>query len=127
LFDDVRECFAQLQQCKIGVVTNGQQTQQVEKLRRCGILSMLDVVVTSEVAGFAKPAPEIFLYACAKLGVHQTQSVYVGDHLDLDAIASTDAGLVGVWLDRLHVDLEVSPLIVKRINRLTELSRHFIR
>ncbi|MHC5721902.1 MAG: HAD family hydrolase, partial [Nostoc sp.] len=92
LYDDVEECFAQLQKCKIGVVTNGQEAQQVEKLRRCGILSVMDVVVTSEVAGFAKPAPQIFQYACAKLGVQQTQSVYVGDNLELDALAAKDAG-----------------------------------
>ncbi|MEH2306888.1 HAD family hydrolase [Nostoc sp.] len=46
LYYDVYECFAQLQKCKIGVVTNGQETQQIEKLRRCGILSVMDVVVT---------------------------------------------------------------------------------
>ncbi|MEH2386903.1 MAG: HAD family hydrolase [Nostoc sp.] len=122
LYDDVKECFAQLQKCKIGVVTNGQEAQQVEKLRRCGILSVMDVVVTSQVAGFAKPAPQIFQYACAKLGVQQTQSVYVGDNLELDAIAARDAGLIGVWLNRLHADLQASPRIIKRINRLTELS-----
>ena len=48
----------------------------------------MDVVVTSEVAGFAKPAPQIFQYACAKLGVQQTESVYVGDNLELNAIAA---------------------------------------
>ncbi|MBN3943169.1 HAD family hydrolase [Nostoc sp. NMS9] len=122
LFNDVHECFAQLQKYKIGVVTNGQEAQQVEILRRCGILPVLDVVVTSEVAGFAKPAPQIFQYACAKLGVQQTQSVYVGDNLELDALAARDAGLIGVWLNRLHGDLQASPRIIKRINRLTELS-----
>ncbi|MHC5731926.1 MAG: HAD family hydrolase, partial [Nostoc sp.] len=78
---------------------------------------------TSEVAGFAKPAPHIFQYACAKLGVQQTQSVYVGDNVELDAIAAKDAGLIGVWLNRLHRDLQASPRIIKRINRLTELSK----
>lgn len=52
LFNDVKECFIQLQEYKIGVVTNGQENQQMEKLKRCGILSILDVVVTSEAAGF---------------------------------------------------------------------------
>ncbi|MEJ6484796.1 HAD family hydrolase [Nostoc punctiforme UO1] len=68
----------------------------------------MDVVVTSEVAGFAKPAPQIFQYACAKLGVQQTESVYVGDNLELNAIAARDAGLIGVWLNRLHGDLPLS-------------------
>jgi putative hydrolase of the HAD superfamily len=82
----------------------------------------MDVVVTSEAAGFAKPAPQIFQLACAKLGVQETESVYVGDNLELDAIAARDAGLIGVWLNRLHGGLQASPRIGERINRLTELS-----
>ncbi|MFW9263666.1 HAD family hydrolase [Nostoc sp. CALU 546] len=121
LFNDVDECFAQLHKCKIGVITNGQEAQQVEVLKRCGILSVMDVVVTSEAAGFAKPAPQIFQLACAKLGVQETESVYVGDNLELDAIAARDTGLIGVWLNRLHSGLQASPQIIKRINRLTEL------
>ncbi|MCC5636962.1 HAD family hydrolase [Nostoc sp. CHAB 5844] len=100
----------------------GQEAQQVEVLKQCGILSVMDVVVTSEAAGFAKPAPQIFQLACAKLGVQETESVYVGDNLELDAIAARDAGLIGVWLNRLHGGLQASPRIVERINRLSELS-----
>jgi putative hydrolase of the HAD superfamily len=122
LFDDVVECFMQLQKYKIGVVTNGQEAQQVEVLRQCGILPALDIIVTSETAGAAKPAHEIFQYACAKLKVQPIHCVYVGDNLELDAIASTDAGLVGVWLNRFYEDLQVSPQNVRQINRLTELS-----
>nr|MDZ8046286.1 HAD family hydrolase [Nostoc sp. DedQUE02] len=122
LFNDVDKCFAQLQKCKIGVITNGQEAQQVEVLKRCGILSVMDVVFTSEAAGFAKPASQIFQYACAKLEVQQTQSVYVGDNLELDALAAKDAGLIGVWLNRFNRGLQASPQIIKRINRLTELS-----
>ncbi|MDZ7954143.1 HAD family hydrolase [Nostoc sp. DedQUE09] len=121
LFDDVVKCFAQLEKYKIGVLTNGQEAQQLKVLKRCGILPVLDVVVTSEAAGFAKPAPQIFQYACAKLGVQQTQSVYVGDNLELDAIAASDAGLIGIWLNRSHRNLGAYPLIVKQINGLNDL------
>ncbi|MEH2458384.1 HAD family hydrolase [Nostoc sp.] len=121
LFDDVSKCFAQLQGYKLGVITNGQETQQVEKLRQCGILSVFDVVVTSEAAGFPKPQPQIFQYACPKLGVQEKESVYVGDNLELDAIAARDTGFVGVWLNRLHRNAEYSIGSVERINHLTEL------
>jgi len=121
LFNDVKECFIQLQEYKIGVLTNGQENQQMEKLKRCGILSILDVVVTSETAGFAKPAPEIFLHACNKMGLQPRETIYVGDNLILDALASRNAGLVGVWLDRLQNDSLDSLGNVNRINRLTEL------
>ncbi|MGF1977707.1 MAG: HAD family hydrolase [Nostoc sp. CmiSLP01] len=121
LFNDVDECFRQLEQWKVGVLTNGQENQQLEKLRRCGILSVLDVVITSEAVGFPKPAPEIFLHACNKMGVQPREIMYVGDNLELDAIAARNAGLFGVWFDRHHTDSLDSPGDVKRINRLTEV------
>ena len=121
LFNDVNECFTQLEQWKIGVVTNGQENQQLEKLRRCGILSILDVVVTSEAAGFDKPQSEIFLYACNKIGLQPRETMYVGDNLELDAIAANNAGLLGVWFDRHHTDSLDFPGDVKRINGLTEV------
>ncbi|MFN6499491.1 MAG: HAD family hydrolase [Nostoc sp. DedQUE01] len=121
LFDDVVECFVQLQQYKIGVLTNGQEAQQLEVLKRCGILPVLNIVVTAEAAGFAKPAPQIFQYACAKLGVQQTQSVYVGDNLELDAIAASNAGLIGIWLNRHHNNLGTYPLTIKQLNGLNQL------
>ncbi|MFL9455143.1 MULTISPECIES: hypothetical protein [Nostocales] len=39
---------------------NGQEAQQLEVLKRCGILPFLDIVVTAEAAGSAKPMPQIF-------------------------------------------------------------------
>ncbi|MBL1201689.1 MAG: HAD family hydrolase [Nostoc sp. GBBB01] len=121
LFNDVDECFTQLEQWKVGVLTNGQENQQLEKLKQCGILSVLDVVVTSEAAGFAKPTPEIFLHACNQMKIQPREIMYVGDNLELDAIAARNAGLLGVWLDRDRTDSLDSVGDVKRINRLTEV------
>jgi putative hydrolase of the HAD superfamily len=122
LFDDVTECFAKLQDYKIGVVTNGQETQQIEKLQRCGILPFLDIVVISEKARVAKPESEIFLQACSQLEVQTQESLFVGDNLELDAIAAKKAGMVGIWLDRYRVKLEDTPRRVERISRLIEIS-----
>lgn len=121
LFDDVSECFARLRDYKVGVVTDGQQTQQIEKLKRCGIFSFMDVVVTAEAAGFAKPAPQIFLKACTELGIQEKESIYIGDNLELDAIAARNVGLVGVWLNRLHDDLKNYSLDLQRIKRINSL------
>ncbi|PHM05601.1 hypothetical protein CK516_40055 [Nostoc sp. 'Peltigera malacea cyanobiont' DB3992] len=37
LFDDVLECLGELDEYKVGVITNGQEAQQINKLKRCGI------------------------------------------------------------------------------------------
>ncbi|MBE9208752.1 HAD family hydrolase [Nostoc sp. LEGE 06077] len=120
LFDDVVECFRQLQKYKIGVLTNGQEVQQIEVIKSCKIHPILDVVVTSEAAGFAKPEPQIFQYTCAKLGVEPTQTVYVGDNLELDAIAANNAGLIGIWLNRRYKNSETHFPIIKQINNLND-------
>ncbi|MCU0542737.1 MAG: HAD family hydrolase [Oscillatoriaceae cyanobacterium Prado104] len=122
VFDDVTECLAKLHKYKIGVVTNGQELQQIEKLQRCGILPYLDIVVTSEKARVAKPNAEIFLQACSHLEVQTEESMFVGDNLELDAIAAKKVGMVGIWLNRYRVKLEDTPRRVKRISRLTEIS-----
>ena len=121
LFNDVNDCFKQLQQYKIGIVTDGQENQQVAKIKHCNIYDAMDVVVTAETAGFAKPAFQIFAYACAKLGVSEKECVYIGDNLELDAIAANNAGMIGIWLNRQQTKLESSPQNVKTINRLTEV------
>lgn len=66
----------------------------------------------------AKPSPVAFERACAAAGVDVSQAVYVGDRLDVDAQASTAAGLRGVWLDRPRGSVS-TPL--ERIRSLAEL------
>jgi putative hydrolase of the HAD superfamily len=47
-----------------------------------------------------KPDPEAFSRACQRLDISPNHCLYVGDSLDLDALASAAAGLRRVWLDR---------------------------
>ena len=50
--------------------------------------------------GIAKPAPEIFHDACARLGLAPSQVLHVGDDPDLDVAAARAAGLRSAWLNR---------------------------
>ena len=69
-------------------------------MRRTGLHSHFEAVLTSGGLGAAKPYPEAYRLACDQLGVEPADVAYVGDRLDIDAQASTAAGLQGVWLDR---------------------------
>src|SRR5262245_57317296 len=51
----------------IGVITNNVRHEQVEKLRFCGLDGLVDVLVTSEDVGVAKPHPAIFHSALEQL------------------------------------------------------------
>ncbi len=127
LFDDVLQCLGDLNAYRVGVITNGQEAQQIEKLKRCGILSKFDVVVTSQRAEAAKPSAEIFVYACRKLGESASNCIYIGDNLQIDAIAATEAGMVGVWLDRTQSTSGTDLHHVDNINSLSQIPELLIK
>jgi putative hydrolase of the HAD superfamily len=55
------------------------------------------------------------------LHVPAHEVVYVGDDLELDAIAARDAGMTGIWLNRLGTDPTRCPPDVTAISSLDEL------
>jgi putative hydrolase of the HAD superfamily len=118
-FDDAEPCLRALRTvAQVAVLSNGDQDQQQEKVARTGLTPYIDVVLTSGQLGVAKPDPRVFALACARLGVPEREAVYVGDQLEVDALAATAAGLRGVWLNRTGGDV---PAGVEAINDLAGL------
>lgn len=99
-YEDVLPCLAALSGVRVAVLSNGDQAQQEDKLRRTGLHQCFEVVMASSALGAAKPSPEAFTRACERLAVDPATATYVGDRLDVDAEAAAAAGLRGVWLDR---------------------------
>lgn len=99
---DVSETLQKLRNSgtSIAVVTNGSQSQQVEKMQAMGIAKLVDDVFTSEATGHAKPAAEAFLIPCAALGVAPAEALHVGDDPMADFEGAKRAGLQSVLLDR---------------------------
>jgi len=114
----------------VGVVTNARSEYQRLKLERAG-LPVPEVIVGVDVFGFGKPDPRLFREGATRLGTDPARTAYVGDELHVDALAATQAGLRGVWLDRpgtrgrpLGEDEIEAALArgVRRIERLEELA-----
>ncbi|MEU5218414.1 HAD family hydrolase [Streptomyces sp. NPDC020807] len=82
------------------VLSNSSIHAQEPKLRALGVRDRFEAVVCAAELGVAKPAPEAFRAACTALGLPPEQVAYVGDQPDIDARGATEAGLLGVWLDR---------------------------
>jgi HAD superfamily hydrolase (TIGR01458 family) len=57
---------------------------------------MLAVASGVEPTVVGKPSPEMFLAACASMGVEPSAAVMVGDDVHSDVLAAADAGLTGV-------------------------------
>ena len=102
LFTDVAPCLAALRSSGValGVITNNEPVHQRHKLSLVGLADAFDAVAISGEVGAAKPDDAIFTHACGLLDVRPDEALHIGDRLDLDALAATDAGLTGVWLDR---------------------------
>ena len=88
----------------MGLLTNAASHYTQEKLEITGLECLFAVVVTRDTLGFGKPDPRAFHHACALLGTPPAEAMYVGDHIEVDAIAAQDAGLYAVWLQRDPVD-----------------------
>jgi len=130
LFSDVRRTLDHLkaEHRALGVISNSTSEASVRRiLDRVGILDYFRRVVSSGTEGVAKPNPEIFCRAVARVGVPASSAFYVGNLAKTDAKAAAAAGLHSVWLNRdgfgfgedppeITSLLEV-PLAIRRLER----------
>ncbi|QQK77388.1 HAD family hydrolase [Salicibibacter cibarius] len=102
VFDDVNPGLQDLKQkgYKLGIISNGNYTQQTEKLEKTGVDNYFSHIFTSSEIGVAKPDTKIFLEACYQANCEVDKCYYVGDRLKTDAVASISAGMKGIWLNR---------------------------
>ena len=121
LFNDVMPALDGLKKRKLtlGLISNIER-DMTATLDKLGLSSRLDIVVTSQDAGFTKPHPEIFRYAIKQAGVPPAETVYVGDQYQVDVVGSNDAGMKGILLDRDEYYRET--LDCPRLRSLKELA-----
>lgn len=78
---------------RLGVLTNGTEEQQRDKLARTGLDGAFDVVCTSERIGFQKPDERAFLALADALGVDPAACLFVGDDPAHDIAGARAAGM----------------------------------
>jgi YjjG family noncanonical pyrimidine nucleotidase len=78
---------------RLTVVTNGFEEIQHIKLSSGKIRHYFDHIVTSQKAGYRKPAPEIFTYALNANEVKSTEVMMVGDNLITDMGGAHTSGI----------------------------------
>ena len=80
------------------VITNGFDKVQHGKLRRSALSPYFQTVTTADSAGAVKPDPRIFKHALGLAKAAAEESLYVGDHAEVDGSAE-DAGLHFAWFN----------------------------
>ncbi len=101
LFDDVVPALTELKarQLILGLISNVQR-EIASLLNEVGLSPWLQVVVTSQEAGFIKPQPGIFQFALRRAGVQPSEAIYIGDQYQIDVGGANNVGMKGVLLDR---------------------------
>jgi putative hydrolase of the HAD superfamily len=103
---------------KLGLITNGPTEWQSRKIECMGLAPLFDAIVISEAEGVRKPDPRIFERALERCGVRADESMFVGDHPEIDIQGAVAAGLMPVWKAAPYWQV---PDGVLRINQLSEL------
>ena len=84
----------------LALVTNGDATQQRDKIARHDLARYFGVIVIEGEFGCGKPQARVYREALDRLGVRGEDTWMVGDNLEWDVIAPQRLGLTGVWIDR---------------------------
>ncbi len=84
---------------KMSLITNGFEKTQHSKLKSSGLHVFFEHVVTSEGSNSLKPQKEIFDYALHLTGSTASESIMIGDSLDVDI-----AGAITAGMDQVHVN-----------------------
>jgi len=83
----------------IAIVTNNLTSEQRQKLERCGMNALIDVLITSEDIGTAKPDPAIFRAALDRIALRAEDVVMVGDAWATDIVGAQNAGVKAIWFN----------------------------
>jgi putative hydrolase of the HAD superfamily len=102
VFDDVVPLIGVVSAAGIpmGLLTNSSSSYTRQKLEITGLASAFAAVTTRDTLGFGKPDARAFHHACRLLRSAPADTTYVGDDIEIDALAARDAGLSAVWLQR---------------------------
>jgi putative hydrolase of the HAD superfamily len=75
------------------LITNGFEKTQYQKLQNSGIDHYFKNMITSEQAGIMKPHAAIYEYALNRAGTTASQSIMIGDTLEVDILGAINAGM----------------------------------
>jgi putative hydrolase of the HAD superfamily len=102
VFDDVLPLIGAVSAAgiRMGLLTNSSSSHTWQKLEITGLAGAFVAVATRDTLGFGKPDARAFHHACRLLGSAPAETMYVGDDIEIDALAARDAGLSALWLQR---------------------------
>lgn len=123
LYPEAEKTLKSLKKCglKVGLVTNGSESDLEEALPRVGLTGFFDVEITSSTIGKIKPNKEIFLHALKELGILPHEAIFVGDTVERDYRGAKECGLKALLINR---ESNAEERDVEKIGSLAEVLNH---
>jgi putative hydrolase of the HAD superfamily len=84
---------------RLHIITNGFKEVQYLKVERSGLKKYFQQIITSEEAGCNKPNKQIFLYSLERTSAIASESLMIGDDLEVDILGAKDAGIDSVFVN----------------------------
>jgi len=91
------------------IITNGFNEVQYVKIKQSGLDVYFDKVITSQEAGYNKPNENIFYYALNEAGATATESLMIGDDIDVDIRGASKAGIDQVFVNFENIKHDFTP------------------
>ncbi len=82
---------------ELHIITNGFEEVQFSKLDNCGLRKYFTEIITSEKVGVQKPKPEIFEFALQAASANSSESLMIGDDVEVDIKGAKNLGI-----DQVH-------------------------
>ena len=94
-YPGVRETLSELKRrgLPLAIVTDAHNGNALARLRRVGLDSFFDHVISYDMTGAKKPAPDAFLLALRKLGTRPSETLLVGDSIRRDIAPAQALGM----------------------------------
>jgi putative hydrolase of the HAD superfamily len=107
LYPETLDCLAMLRErgVPLGLVTNGDASQQRDKIERHALGRFFDVIVIEGEFGVGKPHEAVFRHALGVLGARPDETWMAGDHLEFDVGGAQRLGMRAAWMDRTDTGL----------------------
>jgi len=107
---------------RLHLITNGFEKTQHSKLLHAGLTKYFTEVITSEGSNSLKPHKEIFEYAFRKAGAEKSESIMLGDNIEVDIQGAINAGIDQVYVNHLDQSPSIKPTYtVRSLKELREL------
>jgi len=104
---------------KIGLVTNGLQSDVDKILPKVSLQNFFDTIVVIDTLRKMKPDVEVFHHALQKLKTTPSQAIFIGDEIEADYKGAKRAGLTTYLIDRNN------KVHNEKVNKITSLNDLF--